>query len=145
MWSSPLSRIYLLTISIDRFIAVKFPLKYYQFTTTYTFRLVGGTFLFLGINVFIGIIFTLPHNYNEVAQICFTETAFVTDYYHYYTWLAIACALSSIIVYAAIICLNFNLITLRKSDGAISALQKISITTQRKVRSAQSWVGITLK
>jgi hypothetical protein len=133
MWTDPLSHIFLLTISIDRFITVKFPLKYYLFTTRYAYGLVGGTFLFMFINVLIGIIVTLPYTYPELPQICYTESAFEDIYYLYYSWLSVAADFSSIALYAAVIFLSYKITKLSESDQRIPALQKRAMNAQRKV------------
>lgn len=133
MWSDPLSHICLLTISIDRFIAVKFPVKYYKFTTRYAICLIGGTYLFMFINLFFGIIFSLSYTYPEVEKICFTEAAFVDAYYHYYTWLSVAGDFLSIILYAIVIYLSFKMTKLSENSQRVPALQRRAMSAQRKV------------
>ena len=53
-FSDPLGAYVLVLVSLDRLIAVSSPLRYFTYTTTYAWRMVGGLFLFVLSNVVVG-------------------------------------------------------------------------------------------
>uniref|UniRef100_A0A914VC55 G-protein coupled receptors family 1 profile domain-containing protein n=1 Tax=Plectus sambesii TaxID=2011161 RepID=A0A914VC55_9BILA len=137
VWTDALCHVMLLTVSIDRFIAVKFPLKYYTFSTRYAYGIVGGTYLFIFINLAMGIGTTLKHNYPEKPKLCYTAYALSDFYYAYHTWLAVAGDMLSVLLYIIVIYISYK--TTHQMDHQrvgttrISAQQLKALQIQKKV------------
>lgn len=133
VWTDALCHVMLLTVSIDRFIAVKFPLKYYTFSTKYAYRLVGGTYLFIFINLTVGISTTLKYDFPEKPKLCYTAYALSDFYYTYHTWLAVAGDILSVFLYVIVIYISYRTAHQQMETQYISPQQVKAVQIQRKV------------
>uniref|UniRef100_A0A914W2Z6 G-protein coupled receptors family 1 profile domain-containing protein n=1 Tax=Plectus sambesii TaxID=2011161 RepID=A0A914W2Z6_9BILA len=99
-YSGPLTTIMELVLTIDRFIAISSPIRYYSFTNRYAFRLVGAVYAYQVIPLLVCAYMTSKMRVADKPAYCYLSMATTPDYYKYYFLLTrIVTAVASILLY----------------------------------------------
>uniref|UniRef100_A0A914V4F8 G-protein coupled receptors family 1 profile domain-containing protein n=1 Tax=Plectus sambesii TaxID=2011161 RepID=A0A914V4F8_9BILA len=102
-WCQPLTALMLTVVSLDRIIAVTFPLKYYGFTHRYAFTMVGCAYGY----VFIPFIVMVYRSYQvtipDVPAYCSSFHGMTAADYAYFTNFVLAATVVSVLLYIPVL------------------------------------------
>uniref|UniRef100_A0A914V669 G-protein coupled receptors family 1 profile domain-containing protein n=1 Tax=Plectus sambesii TaxID=2011161 RepID=A0A914V669_9BILA len=132
--SSPWQDTTLLMVSIDRFIAVAFPLRYFSFSTRYAYLL--NLFAYLGAlpPLIVGAVISYSYQKPEMAGICYTQSGMGDGYFAFRNMLRFCTNVISLALYVPILILLQKTIKTgplndeRHMAAQISRLKKVTIT-----------------
>uniref|UniRef100_A0A914W3F4 G-protein coupled receptors family 1 profile domain-containing protein n=1 Tax=Plectus sambesii TaxID=2011161 RepID=A0A914W3F4_9BILA len=104
VWSQPTAAVMLVVISLDRMLAVSFPLRYYFFTARYAYRLVAVAYSIM----FIPIIWWLVDSYKaepiaDVPFYCFVGHNFTPTDHPYFSKFLLFATVASVIMYIPVL------------------------------------------
>ena len=103
LFSSPWQDSTLLMVSIDRVIAVTFPLRYFTYTTRYAYILNFVAYLRVLPLTFAGAFFAFPYQKKEMMAICYTDAGNDPSFYKFKTLLRLCMTLVSLALYIPIL------------------------------------------
>uniref|UniRef100_A0A914WVQ1 G-protein coupled receptors family 1 profile domain-containing protein n=1 Tax=Plectus sambesii TaxID=2011161 RepID=A0A914WVQ1_9BILA len=102
-WCQPLTALMLTVVSLDRLIAVSFPLRYYTYTNRYAFALVGCAYGYVFIPFFIAAYRSYQVVVPDVPAYCLTFHGFTAADYVYFQNFLLAGTSSSVILYIPVL------------------------------------------
>jgi hypothetical protein len=103
LWSEPWIGTMLLVISIDRFLAVTIPMRYFTFTTNYSYSLVGISYFVAVPIAAYGAYLSYQSQNPQYAAVCYESNGMEPTYYSARTFFRIAACMASVLLYIPIL------------------------------------------
>uniref|UniRef100_A0A914VYX6 G-protein coupled receptors family 1 profile domain-containing protein n=1 Tax=Plectus sambesii TaxID=2011161 RepID=A0A914VYX6_9BILA len=103
--ASPWQDATLLMVSIDRFIAVAFPMKYFSYSTRYAYLLNFLAYVGALLPVSVGVVISYGFEKPEFPAICYTQSGLSDGYYRFRTMLRFCITVISLALYVPILIL----------------------------------------
>uniref|UniRef100_A0A914WI51 G-protein coupled receptors family 1 profile domain-containing protein n=1 Tax=Plectus sambesii TaxID=2011161 RepID=A0A914WI51_9BILA len=134
LFASPWQDTTLLMVSIDRFIAVAFPLRYFSFSTRYAYLL--NFFAYVGAlpQIIASVVISYSYQKPEFPAICYTQAGLSDGYFRFKLMLRFCITVISLALYVPILILlqkalkTGQSISERQVATQISRLKKVTIT-----------------
>uniref|UniRef100_A0A914XCZ1 G-protein coupled receptors family 1 profile domain-containing protein n=1 Tax=Plectus sambesii TaxID=2011161 RepID=A0A914XCZ1_9BILA len=130
-FANNLAGLMLLVVSIDRLLAVSFPIQYFTFTKRYACILVGSAFTYICIPATVSFVLSYQYQDPEFPAYCLIGMGMHNGYYEYFVMFHLVTSFGSVLLYGPIIFMLKR--TLRRAVGSrevvkIARLKKVTYT-----------------
>ena len=105
LFTGPWQDTALLMVSIDRFIAVAFPLRYFSYTTKYAYLLNFLAYVGALPPIIVGVVISYSYQKPEVAAICYIQSGMGDGYFQFRNMLRFCITIFSLALYVPILIL----------------------------------------